>query len=163
MKKILLLAGLALAAQASADKNADNLVGLKVADVCPLSASFYIDGYEITSVSERLTKLLKDHDTLYGLNFMGSSNYSTCTQGAYIIIEGLELNDGSHVYTTSFRMYSKDGTTKTNSGNPKIKLSTFYDMMNFGIVPTRARFEEKAAEAVKQLFQDFVLDWRKTH
>lgn len=149
--------------QVGADRLPENLSSLKAADICPIGVYFYISDVRNTAIEARLKAILDKQDQLFGLGLISPLNIGICTHGSYMLVDVMNGPNNSYVYRYDFSIYSRNGSTKTINGNANIRLATVYGRGGFGYAPTLTRVEEAVTDAAEEVFQDFVLDWRKTH
>ena len=94
---------------------------------------------------------------------MDKTNYLLCSQGSYIVFDVLKTNQGNYIYAYELVVYSQKGSTKGLKGEIKLDGLIFYDIGGFGMTANMESLKTKMDDSVKKLFQDFALDWRKTH
>lgn len=164
-KKFLLLLGLlALSGQASADPLAENLKGLKVTDICPMSGIVYIGDKKDIDLTNLLNETLKQQDSLFGTAFTAHRGLPECSQGAYIIVQTVSLSTG-YIYSYDFELFAFEATRDIGFGlsNQTIYNASYYTMGTFGYSPNPESFRKVVIDMGKEFFQNFLLDWRKTH
>lgn len=156
------LLGLCLLGHAYADATQENLIGIQISDLCPLGIYVYEDGKLNQQETQRLKKILDDQISLFGFEFP-KTYPSTCTIGGYFSFQSAKLKTDAHVYANSFIFFAFNSTTKTSKAALPAKAVGLYDISTFGYQPTYQTLIETREEDLKDFFQRFGIDWRKTH
>ena len=157
-----LLVMLMFSSHAYADKYPDNLKNFLVKDICPMSTYVYIDGLESKVDSKRVDKIVNDLDVLFNTGFSNRSNYPYCTQGFYIIFEAAITSGNNYVYSYSLNIYSSSAITSKSEGKSEVKIARFTTLADLAFLQLES-LRNKMDAKFRDSFEQFVLDWRKTH
>lgn len=156
-----LISVLMLISTAYADKFPPNLKDLNASDICGnyFDAQVTIDG--ITDYDEMiiLSRLLNDQNILSGKPF--SSNH--CRIFLWFTSESNSAGSGSYNYFDRIRLYALFGSVELEGRNTSVKAMNIYDINYFGRVDNKTDLIKIMTADAKSSFQEFLLDWRKTH
>lgn len=141
----------------------ENLANLRTTDICPTSALFYVSGQRRQSVEDKMKTALKRQDELYGLDFLNAENYISCTVGTYVSIDVIPGPNNFYVFSYEFVVFGRDGVVETDNRNINVKLFGLYNNSGLGYMPSMTQMENEAVKIAENMFQEFVLDWRKVH
>jgi hypothetical protein len=167
MKKIFVLMLTLFWTNALADKIGGNLAGFALQDLCgSTNVSITIDNVEDKLLSSKLTQVAKDQDILFGSKF-GEQRGCKLHILLSISIMNVKSVAGSvlgYAYSYSFIAATMNGRIKVDNREINVLFPSIYDFSSMGVTgASRSDIESVLTDISKQSFQDFLLDWRKTH
>jgi hypothetical protein len=145
-----------------ADRIPENLKGLISLDICPVVVSVSIDGINDRVQEQKIMDVIRDQDLLFNTKFM-QNPLATCSQRVLINLQALRLTPSGYAFSFSMSVYAQNVEVERYIGKVPVKYGSYYDSGQFGYSPSTAVLEKGMIDSSKELFQTFVIDWRKSH
>ena len=166
---------LALAvSNAAADALPENLSRFAKEDVCGITASTTtIDNVKDDEITIKVNQVINKENTLYGYPFYEvdtNPDLKDCVVYFGYTIDSFTIGS-EYIYSLRFTGFMTPiitNTVETGSGSQrklsiKISYPEIYSIGAYGKVTGRENLIARLSDTAKQQFEDFLLDWRKSH
>lgn len=166
-RKLVVLGALALCGHTLASKAPINLEDLKTQDICN-APIVYASLNEVAqpALGKKISDLIVRQDNLFGVGFFKDTGDCSIFLKVSVTVLAIKSGTGDTLgYSFFHNFYLESVMTEIDLANSRKAIVLEPVLYNIGTLFISAEnlLESNVLEKTEESFQDFIIDWRKTH